>query len=174
MLPQWLYRKRFHLQCKRQKTQVQSLGGENPSEKEMATHSSILAWKIPWTEEHKSSSSSRKNTTDFPNGSAVKNPPANARDVGLIPDPRTKIPHTVCVSHLVASNSVTPWTVAHQAPLSKWFSRQEYWNRLPFPFQGIFLTQGLNPRLLCLLHWQADYLLLSHLILIGRPGRKAM
>ena len=32
-------------------TQVQSLGGEDPLEKEMATHSSILAWKIPLTEE---------------------------------------------------------------------------------------------------------------------------
>ena len=33
-----------------QETQVQSLGQEVPLEKEMATHSSILAWKIPWTE----------------------------------------------------------------------------------------------------------------------------
>ena len=32
-------------------TWVQSLGWEDPLEKEMATHSSILAWKIPWTEE---------------------------------------------------------------------------------------------------------------------------
>ena len=32
-------------------TQVQSLGREDSLEKEMATHSSILAWKIPWTEE---------------------------------------------------------------------------------------------------------------------------
>ena len=32
-------------------TQVQSLGWEDPLEKEMATHSSILAWRIPWTEE---------------------------------------------------------------------------------------------------------------------------
>ena len=32
-------------------TQVQSLGQEDPLEKEMATHSNILAWKIPWTEE---------------------------------------------------------------------------------------------------------------------------
>ena len=32
-------------------TRVQSLGWEDPLEKEMATHSSILAWKIPWTEE---------------------------------------------------------------------------------------------------------------------------
>ena len=34
-----------------QKTQVQSLKGENPLGKGMATHSSILAWRIPWTEE---------------------------------------------------------------------------------------------------------------------------
>ena len=34
-----------------QETQVQSLGQEDLLEKEMATHSSILAWKIPWMEE---------------------------------------------------------------------------------------------------------------------------
>ena len=34
-----------------QETQVQSLDWENPLEKEMATHSSTLAWKIPWVEE---------------------------------------------------------------------------------------------------------------------------
>ena len=50
---------------------------------------------------------------------------------------------------------VTQWT-ACQAPLSLGFSRQEYWSRWCHAFlQGIFLTQGLNPHLLCLLHWQA-------------------
>ena len=34
-----------------QEMQVQSLGQEDPLEKEMATHSSVLAWKVPWTEE---------------------------------------------------------------------------------------------------------------------------
>ena len=34
-----------------QETRVQSLGGEDPLEEEMATHSSILVWIIPWTEE---------------------------------------------------------------------------------------------------------------------------
>ena len=34
-----------------QETQVRSLGQEDPLEKELATHSSILAWEIPWTEE---------------------------------------------------------------------------------------------------------------------------
>ena len=47
----------------------------------------------------------------------------------------------------------TPWTIAHQAPLSMGFSRQKYWSRLPFPLQGIFSTWGLNPHLL---HWQVD------------------
>ena len=35
-----------------QETQVRSLGLEDPLEKEMATHSNTLAWKIPWMEEH--------------------------------------------------------------------------------------------------------------------------
>ena len=35
-----------------QETWVQALGLEDPLEKEMATHSSTLAWKIPWVEEH--------------------------------------------------------------------------------------------------------------------------
>ena len=34
-----------------QETWIRSLGGEDPLEKEMATHSSILAWKIPWMED---------------------------------------------------------------------------------------------------------------------------
>ena len=34
-----------------QETRIQSLGGEGPLEKEMATYASILTWRIPWTEE---------------------------------------------------------------------------------------------------------------------------
>ena len=34
-----------------QETKVQSLGRKDPLEKEMATHSSILSWRMPWTEE---------------------------------------------------------------------------------------------------------------------------
>ena len=37
---------------------------------------------------------------------------------------------------LVVSDSVTPWTVTSLAPLSMWFSRQEYWSGLPFPDPG--------------------------------------
>ena len=42
----------------------------------------------------------------------------------------------------------TPGTVAHQAPLSKGYSRQEHWSELPLASPGIFLTQGSNPGLL--------------------------
>ena len=39
----------------------------------------------------------------------------------------------------------TPWTVAHQAPLSMGFSRQEYWSRLPFPSPGDLPHRGMEP-----------------------------
>ena len=42
---------------------------------------------------------------------------------------------------------VTPWTVAHQAPLSVGFSRQEYWSVLPFSSTGDLLDPGIEPRL---------------------------
>ena len=43
------------------------------------------------------------------------------------------------------------------------FSKQEYWNDMPYPTQGIFLDQGSNPCPLHFLHWQVDSLPLSHL-----------
>ena len=49
LVAQW---ERIHLPMQEpQEIQVQSLGQEDPLEKEMATSSSIFAWKIPWTEE---------------------------------------------------------------------------------------------------------------------------
>ena len=39
----------------------------------------------------------------------------------------------------------TPWPVAHQAPLSMEFSRQEYWSGLPFPTPGGLPSSGLEP-----------------------------
>ena len=41
---------------------------------------------------------------------------------------------------------VTPWTVAHQAPPSMGFSRQEYWSGLPFPSPGDLPDPGIKPR----------------------------
>ena len=41
---------------------------------------------------------------------------------------------------------VIPWTVAHQAPQSLEFSRQEYWSGLPFPSPGDLPNPGIKPR----------------------------
>ena len=49
----------------------------------------------------------------------------------------------------------TPWTVAHQVPLSMGFPRQEYWSGLPFPSPGDFPDPGIEPGSLAL---QADAL----------------
>ena len=50
----------------------------------------------------------------------------------------------------------TPWTVAHQAPLSMRFPRQEYWSGLPYSPPGDLPDPGIS--LLCLLHWQPSSL----------------
>ena len=50
-LPQWLRGKEPTCNAGDREIQVRSLGWEYPLEKSMATHSSVLAWRIPWTEE---------------------------------------------------------------------------------------------------------------------------
>ena len=60
----------------------------------------------------------------------------------------------------------TPWTVAHQAPLSMEFSQQEYWSGLPFPSAGGLPDPGIKPGSLAL---QADSLDLSHQ---GSPNKQ--
>ena len=57
----------------------------------------------------------------------------------------------------------TPWTVAHQDPLSIGFPRQEYWRVQPFPSSGDLPDSGTEPESLAL---QVDFKILSHL---GRP-----
>ena len=55
----------------------------------------------------------------------------------------------------------TLWTVAHQAPLSMGFSRQEYWSGLPFPAPGDLPNPEIKPVSLVffyLLHWEEDSL----------------
>ena len=42
------------------------------------------------------------------------------------------------------SDSATPWTVAHHAPLSVGFSRKEYWSGLPFPILGDLPDPGIE------------------------------
>ena len=66
-------------------------------------------------------------------------------------------------SHSCVLLFVTPWTVAHQAPLSVAFSGKNTGVGCHFLLQGIFPTQGLNWCLWHLLHWLVDSLPLSHL-----------
>ena len=66
---------------------------------------------------------------------------------------------------------VTPWAVAHLAPLSMEFSRQEYWNGLPCSPPGDLSNPGIQSILLCLLHWQVDSLPLSYLKSSPPPPR---
>ena len=68
-------------------------------------------------------------------------------------------------------NSVTPWIVVHQAPLSMGFSGKNTGVHGHTLLQGIFPTQGSNPRLLYLLHWQVDSL---PLVPPGKPDMKHM
>ena len=63
-----------------QEMQIQSLSWEYPLEKEMATHSSILAWETPWTEEPGRLWPvilQKSQLSDFPGSSVIKNSPAN-------------------------------------------------------------------------------------------------
>ena len=46
----------------------------------------------------------------------------------------------------VVSDSATPWTVAHQDPLSMEFSRQEHWSEVTFPTPGDLPNPGIQPK----------------------------
>ena len=97
----------------------------------MATRSSIPARRIPWTEQ----------------------------SGGLQPTGLQRVRHNFVTStyiHIYIHESesevaqscltlLTPWTVAHQAPLSMAFSRREYWSGLPFPPPGDLPHRGIEP-----------------------------
>ena len=67
------------------------------------------------------------------------------------------------MSVVLSKSFATPQTVASQAPLSWDSPGKNTGVGCHFLLQGIFQTQGLNPGLLSLLHWQMDSLPLSHL-----------
>ena len=100
---------------------VWSLAREDPLEKWMATHSSILAWRIPWTAE--------------PSGlqSMVSQSRAQLRNqhfyFKLKLKAAAKLPSCFSRVRLCATSQ----TAAHQAPPSLGFSRQKHWSGLPFP-----------------------------------------
>ena len=72
----------------------------------------------------------------------------------------TLLPACLLFSCSVVSDSfAAPWTVACQAPLSMGFSRQGYWNGLPFPSPGDLSDPGIKPVSPA---WKVDSLPLSH------------
>ena len=81
-------------------------------------------------------------TLQGPTTSCPKPPWSGPHHESLICTPHSLFPSLtsvcvcVCVSRSVVSDSATPWTVAHQAPLSVGFTGQEYWSGLPFPPPG--------------------------------------
>ena len=154
-----------------QETWVWSLGGEGPLEKETATHSSILAWEIPWMEEPGRLQSMGLHTTEQPTLTYSFSTKENRRGRNFIlcwvphwehdlfkPEPHPRPapggePYCFCFTDdirpfitLTLSGFsrvqlfVTPWTAAHQAPLSMEFSRQE-----PCPPPGDLPNPGLEP-----------------------------
>ena len=158
-----------------QETQVQSLGQEDPLEKGMVTHSSILARRTPWTKE--------------PGGlQRVRHHWATSRESAL-----QVIYNIVLVSGVQQNDSVIHVSIFFSDSFPIWVIT-EYWVEFPvlysrslfiyycsppgpsvhgtFPgkniraschilLQRLFLSQGLNPSPLCLLNWQVDSLPLA-------------
>ena len=62
----------------------------------------------------------------------------------------------------VVSHSVTPWTIAHQAPRFLGFPRHECWSGLPSPSPGDLPNPGIKPASVASPVWQAGSLPLSH------------
>ena len=101
-------------------TRVLSLDREDLLEKEMATHSSILAWKTPWMEEHSRLQSMASQRVSH-------------WVTSLSFSWNTNLHFLLLFSLSVVRLFATPWTIDYQAPPSMGFSRQEYWSGLPFP-----------------------------------------
>ena len=140
------------------------MGQEGPLEKEIATHSSILAWEIPWMEESdrlQSMGSQRVGHDWATSFTSLYRPPSSllilefyvkhiyhlCTDVYV---KELKVFNKIiymCISCSALSDSASPWTVAHHATLSMGFSRQEYWKRLLFPSPRDFPDPGINPGL---------------------------
>ena len=170
-------------------TWVQSLGWEDPLKKEKATHSSILAWRIPWIHFAILSwripwiTKSRTPPGDF-HFSAICF--AHGSEYMLIllshfvfcSTPRlTWCWINVCFCDILGYLTwvcvlsrfshvrlfATLWAVACQVLLSMGFPSLEYWSRLPIPSPGNLPNLGSNPCLLRLLHWQVGSLPLGPL-----------
>ena len=107
--------------------------------------SRVRLFAIPWTIAHQAPPStgfSRQkywSGLPFPSPGDLPNPGTESRSLTLQADALTSEPpgkgsEVKSLSHVQLFG--TPWTIAHQAPPSMGFSRQEYWSGLPFPSPG--------------------------------------
>ena len=147
-----------------QETRVWSLGGKDLLEKTMATHSSILAWEIPWTEEPGGlkSMGSQRVRHDWAHMHARKQIFLKAfRSLQKVKGHLKKIllfssagPSQTTVLHRGCSVAqLRPTLLRPQAPLFMEFPRPEYWNGLPFLSPRDLSDSEIE---LMSLGWQAD------------------
>ena len=126
-----------------QETQVWSLSWEDPLEKEMGIHSSILAWRIPWIEEawwatvHQAT----KSWIWRSNWRKKSNMKADHKSH------RHQSSTRACVLRWFSHGwlFVALWIVTHQAPLSMEISRQENWSELQCSPPGELPHHGIEP-----------------------------
>ena len=149
-----------------QETWIWSLGWEDPLEKRMATHSGILSWRTPWTEEPDRllSMGSQRVGYDWATNTFISLSPSLIGDYLQCKDEKSEPQKVKCFVEVLNLNRfscvwlcATLWTVAHQAPLSMGFSRQEYWSGLPCLPPGDLPDPGIQ-HLLSFLHWHVGSL----------------
>ena len=142
-------------------TWVWSLGQDDPLDKGMATHFSMLAWRIPWTEEPGGLQSTGSQESDSAERLHVRflffmvmhsHLERVEGAAPATPDPcspsATSCKESIVVWWLSWDSSFgTPWTVARQAPLSTGLPGNNT-GLLPFLLQGLFPTQGSHSGLL--------------------------
>ena len=155
----------------------------------MVTYSRILVWKIPWTGQPGGLQHRRwqrvghdrvnVHTLTHTRTQMHKHPhrhtQKSSRDCLPAVSGHLFTPATLTIKLTISASSIfgeviaqslspvqllaTPWTVAHQAPLSMEFSRREYWNGLSFASPGDLHDSGIRPLSLA---WQVDSLTLSY------------
>ena len=119
-------------------TWVRSLGQEDPLEKEMVTHSSILAWRIPWTE--------KPGKLQSTGSQGVRHNWETSLSLSLYWVPHSVLGFGGWFSSVQSLCSVwlfeTPWIGPSRFLLTMGFPRQEYWSGLPFPSPGDLPNPG--------------------------------
>ena len=126
---------------------MQSLGGEDPLEEEMATHSDILAWKIPWTEKPHGLQPLGSQESDMTEQLSPQDH-LQLFSASLHSQRHPQVQRPLLLSLFSCQDVSAPfvtWTVARQAPLSMRFPKQEYWSGVTFPSPGVLPDPGIEP-----------------------------